>query len=511
MHRIQIMTFETSTNTLDAISADVAIVFALSKKKGESVTYDPLASFTQLDSTLNGQLTKAVTIEQFKGKKGQIVSIIPQNNIAPSRVVVIGLGEKKELVLDDIRNVMGSFAKKMRISIDSASIVIPSKNEIGFDNPEVIFHIAEGLLLGTYTFNKYKKVEKNDREFATFIFAQQEKQREVKDIVEKARLYFDATKLARDLVNEQPAIATPTFLAKLAQDIAKSSPQISCTIYDKPQLEKMGMEAFLGIARAADTPPKFIHLEYTPEKTSSKEKLAIVGKGITFDSGGINVKPGDHMMDMKMDMSGGAAVLGIFSVIAKIEPSFPVVGLIAATPNLISGTSLVPGDVVRAYNGKTIEVLNTDAEGRVTMADSLSYAVKQGATRIVDFATLTGACMVALGEDITGLFANNKEFADDIKNAAAYEGEKVWELPLEKTYKKLNKSEVADIANIPSSRYGGAVTAALFLEEFVDNKPWVHMDIAGPAFSSKGSDLGPKGATGFGVRMILRLLEKLKN
>jgi leucyl aminopeptidase len=184
-------------------------------------------------------------------------------------------------------------------------------------------------------------------------------------------------------------------------------------------------------------------------------------------------------------------------------------GLIAATPNLVSGTSLVPGDVVKAYNGKTIEVLNTDAEGRVTMADSLSYAVKQGATHIVDFATLTGACVVALGEDITGLFANNKELAQQIKHAAELEGENVWELPLTKEYKKMNKSEVADIANIPNSRYGGTITAALFLEEFIDNKPWAHLDIAGPAFSSHGSELTTKGGTGFGVRLMLKLLEEL--
>ena len=211
-------------------------------------------------------------------------------------------------------------------------------------------------------------------------------------------------------------------------------------------------------------------------------------------------------MDMKMDMSGAAIVLAVFSVISKIKPDFPVIGLIAATPNLISGTSLVPGDVVKALNGKTIEILDTDAEGRVTMADSLSYAVKQGATEILDFATLTGACMVALGDDITGLFSNNRDLAERVKKAAFDAGEKMWELPLEKQYKEMNKSEVADISNIPNSRYGGAITAALFLEEFVDGKPWVHMDIAGPAFASKHNDFGPKGGTGHGVRTVLNLL-----
>jgi len=261
------------------------------------------------------------------------------------------------------------------------------------------------------------------------------------------------------------------------------------------------------VARASDTPPKFIFLEYKPENSKSKEKLALVGKGITFDSGGINVKPGDHMEDMKMDMSGAAVVLSVFSVISKINPSFSVIGLIAATPNLISSSSLVPGDVVKAMNGKTIEILNTDAEGRVTLADSLSFAVKEGATKIIDLATLTGAIMAALGTEITGLFSNNKDLAASIKKAAEEAGEKVWEMPLEKEYESMNKSEVADIANIPNTRYGGSITAALFLQEFVDSKPWAHLDIAGPAFSSKSSDIGSKGGTGHGVRTVLNLLK----
>ncbi len=268
----------------------------------------------------------------------------------------------------------------------------------------------------------------------------------------------------------------------------------------------MGMDAFLGVSRAAQTPPKFIFLEYKPEKSRSNEKLALVGKGITFDSGGINVKTGDGMSDMKMDMSGAGVVLSVFSVITRIKPDYPVIGLIAATANMISGQSLVPGDVVKAMNGKTIEILNTDAEGRVTLADSLSFAVRQGATKIIDLATLTGAAMIALGPDISGLFSNNSELAEQIKKSAKLAGEKVWEMPLVKEYKQMNKSEVADIANIPNSRYGGTITAALFLQEFVGDKKWAHLDIAGPAFLTKSSDISPKGGTGYGVRTMINLL-----
>lgn len=503
------MKFEFSTNTLDSLSSDIALVFTFSQKKNNKTNLKPLESFKQVDSTLEGQITNSAKIEQFTGKKGELLSLIPQKKVLPSRIIVLGLGNKKDFETGDFRKLMGAFAKKVKNSVDSVSIVLPSKEEIGLEKNISAYLIYEGLLLGAYTFGKYKKQEKSEHTLETIIFAQQEKDLSLTKALKNTELYYKATRLARDLVNEQPAIATPTYLANLAKDIAKSSPLINLKIIEKAEAEKMGMEAFLGVARASDTPPKFIVLDYKPKKSKTKDKWALIGKGITFDSGGINVKPGDHMMDMKMDMSGAATVLSIFSVIGELQPEVSVMGVIAATPNLISGKAIVPGDVVKAYNGKTIEILNTDAEGRVTMADSLSYAVKQGATKIVDLATLTGACMVALGEDIAGLFSNNKELTEQLKTAAEYEGEMVWEMPLPKEYKKMNKSDVADIANIPNSRYGGAITAALFLEEFVNKKPWAHLDIAGPAFASKPSELTTKGGTGFGVRLLLRLFQNI--
>ena len=499
------MKFEFSSNPLEKISSDVALVFAFAGGKKQK-SYIPLESFTKIDTLLDRQLAKVALLENFTAKKGEMIKIIPQRVIAPSQIVVLGLGEKKDFSLTNFREVIGSFAKSMHLKIDSASVSLPHTKESGIEISESLHAFVEGAQLGTYVFLKYKKEETKERKFANVIIAGQEETKSLKDITQKAQLYSQATILARDLVNETPTIATPTYLAKLAQDIAKSSTQITCTIYSKEEAEKMGMEAFLGIARASDTPPKFIHLEYTP-KRASKEKIAIVGKGITFDSGGINVKPGEHMNDMKMDMAGAAAVLGVFSVIDAIAPETTVIGLIAATSNMISGASIVPGDIVRAMNGKTIEIGNTDAEGRVTLADSLSYALKQGATQIIDLATLTGACMVALGHDISGLFSNDKALAEKVVTAATAEGEKMWEMPLDKDYKELNKSEVADISNIGQDRYGGAITAALFLEEFVDGKPWVHLDIAGPAFSAKGNKLSPAGGTGFGVRSMLKLLD----
>ncbi|MCL6096096.1 MAG: leucyl aminopeptidase [Patescibacteria group bacterium] len=507
------MEFEFSDNALSKISADAIIVFAFQNEKGKTQKYQPLTDFQALDKELKGVLSKSADVSKFTAKRGEMLNIFPQTGVLASWIVVVGLGKKNEFVANDLRLALGRFAGAIKKKIDSVALSLPLEPDTSLSVSLTAQLVGEGLILGSYEFNKYQaKEEKGEKILSTVIFSKASA-KGAKEGIEKAKLYARATILARDLVNEQSSLATPTFLAELALSIAKKDKNISCKVYDKEEAKKLGMGAFLGIAKASSTPPKFIHLEYKPEKTHSassgqvnKEKLAIVGKGITFDSGGINVKGSEHMKDMKMDMAGAAIVLSVFSVISAIKPDFAVIGLIAATPNSISGTSLVPGDVVSAMNGKTIEILDTDAEGRVTMADSLSFAVKEKASRIIDFATLTGACMVALGNDITGLFSNNRDLAEDVKKAAFSAGEKMWELPLEKDYKDMNKSEVADIANIPNSRYGGAITAALFLQEFVDGKPWAHMDIAGPAFSAKANDLGPKGGTGHGVRTVLNLL-----
>ena len=496
------MQFEFSDNPLDKISADAILVFAFQTEKQPKL----FSSFKKFNSKLQTDLNKAIETAKFTAKRGETLNFYLEDNSLAKSVVILGLGKKSEFIADDLRRSVGSFAGKMKKKIALVTLELPSEDETSLSAFLTTQMIGEGILLGGYEFAKYKTKEKNDKELSVVIISSPVSTK-AKEGIKKAKLYSSATILARNLVNEQSAIATPTYLANLALSIAKKDQKhISCKVFNKEEARKLGMEAFLGIAKASETEPKFIFLQYNPDKILKKEKLAIVGKGITFDSGGINVKIGDHMQDMKMDMAGAAIVLAVFSVISEIKPQFPVIGVVAATPNMISGKSLVPGDVVKAMNGKTIEILDTDAEGRVTMADSLSFTVKEGATKILDFATLTGACMVALGNDITGLFSNNQDLTAEIKKAAFEAGEKMWELPLEKEYKEMNQSEVADISNIPNSRYAGAITAALFLEEFVNNKPWAHMDIAGPAFITKSNDLGPKGGTGHGVRTVLNLL-----
>jgi leucyl aminopeptidase len=495
------MQFEFSANSLNKISTDAIIIFAFQPEKQAKL----LSSFKQLDSKLQNSLNKAIQTADFKAKRGETLNFYLEEDSLAKSIIVLGLGKEKEFIADDLRRALGSLATKTKGKISSIALQIPANDEIALAQKEAGQLIVEGLILGSYEFDKYK-TEKAEKILTTVIISGANSAA-VEEGIEKAKIYSEATILARDLVNEQAAVATPTYLADLAVSIArKDSKHITCKVLGRKEAEKLGMEAFLGIAKASETEPKFIVLEYTPDKSPNKEKIALVGKGITFDSGGINVKTGDGMIDMKCDMSGAAVVLGVFSVISKIRPSSKVLGIVAATPNMISGNSLVPGDVVKAINGKTIEILNTDAEGRVTMADSLSYAVKEKATKILDFATLTGAAMIALGTDVTALFSNNQALVQDIKNAAFDAGEKMWELPLLKDYKELNKSEVADIANISNTRYGGTITAALFLQEFVANTAWAHLDIAGPAFLAKANDLGPKGGTGHAVRTVLNLL-----
>jgi len=498
------MNFEFSGSSLDKVSAGASVVFAFETKLAPELTQES----SKLDKLLKGIVLKEIKDENFKGKLGEILSVKTSGKIFAPKIYVLGLGKKEEFGSSEFRVAFSHLVKKTKGKISSIVLLPLNSKEANFGSEVQSQMVVEGLLLGNYRFLKYKADDKKEKELETIIFAgcNTDIQAKIKDGVKRGEIFAKATKLARDLVNEPAAVANPTYLANLALEIAKKSKDVRCIIYNKEQVKKMGMGAFMGIAQAADTEPKFIHLEYAPGKVATKERIALVGKGITFDTGGISLKGDEHMANMKMDMAGAAAVLGVFSVISELRPKMTVMGLIAATPNMVSGKSTVPGDVVTALNGKTIEILNTDAEGRVTLADSLSYAVKKGATKIIDLATLTGAAEVALGTDITALFTNNRKLEEEIKGASAKAGEKVWSLPLEKTYKEMNKSDIADIANIPSSRYGGAITAALFLEEFVNAKPWAHLDIAGPAFAEKDFALGSKGGTGFGVRTLLNLL-----
>ncbi|RJQ33629.1 leucyl aminopeptidase [Candidatus Parcubacteria bacterium] len=448
--------------------------------------------------------------ENFLAKKGQSLVITDDTQT----VILLGTGIKKKLSVEDWRQLAGQMIAHLR-KIKAKKISLHASHWLKGNKDVSLLGqaIAEGLDLANYSFDKYKKADKNKINpniEELIVYLEDKHKNDFSHGFEYGSYLAWGTTKARDLVNEPANHMTPSFLAEQAQEIAALNKNITVKILDKEQIAKLKMNAFLAVDKGSIEDPKFIHLKYKPN-VKAKDKIALVGKGITFDSGGLSIKPGEAMEQMKIDMAGAATVIGLFSVIAQVAPKVEVHGIIAACENMPSGSAIKPGDIVTNMQGKSIEIANTDAEGRVTLADSLAYAQKQGIKQVVDLATLTGAVMVALGPDYAGLFANDAKLANDILTFADRAGEKMWQLPLPKEYKKLNQSKVADIRNIPSTRYGGAITAALFLEEFINkDTKWAHLDIAAPAYAERPVNIyTPLGGVGFGVRTLLEWLKNM--
>lgn len=453
------------------------------------------------------QLVQRFEREEFVGKKGEVFSFELQQTM----IIFYGTGCEKKIEPDDFRQVAGfvsRYAHKnhaQNVGVDFSRII-----KFGEDKKYYAQAFAEGFYLGAYSFHKYKSKKDIDIKVQTLSFFLASNVKKTWNLFwERGVLFAQATILARDLVNEPAATMTPSLLADIALSIAKKDKQVKVKILDKEQVTQLGMKAFLAVDKGSDEPLKFIHLVYQPQG-KTKTKIALVGKGITFDSGGLNIKVGDGMTDMKIDMGGAATVLGVFQVLSQLNIKAEVHGIIAACENMPSGKALRPGDVVTNMQGKTIEIGNTDAEGRVTLADALAYAQKQDVDTIVDLATLTGACVVALGSSYAALYANQEHLAKSLLVAAAGSAEKIWQMPLVSEYKELNKSQIADIRNIANARGGGSITAALFLQEFIENKvAWAHLDIAGPVYAEKEINFyTPVGGVGFGVRTLLTWLQK---
>jgi leucyl aminopeptidase len=448
--------------------------------------------------------------ENFKGTKGQIFAIHDDKQV----VVFIGTGQAKKLSSEDIRQTAGLIIAYLR-KYKASKIGLVAKHWLkGTSDIGLLAQaLAEGLLLASYNFDKYKKEDKESikldiKEIYIYLLASQKAK--FTRFWELGKSLAEGTILARDLVNEPAGVMTPQFLADTATSIAKNNKNITVKILEEEAIKKLKMNAFLSIARGSEEKLKFIHLVYKP-KAKAKDKIALVGKGITFDSGGLNIKPWEGMHDMKLDMGGAATVLGVFQALAVSNPKVEVHGIIAACENMPSGSAVKPGDVVRNMQGKSIEIAHTDAEGRVTLADSLAYAQKQGITKIVDLATLTGSVIAALGSQYAGLLSNNNKLAKDILKTAEYSGETMWQLPLAPEYKDMNKSKVADIRNISNTKGGGVIMAAWFLEYFIEEGiEWAHIDIAGPAYIEKSiNSYTPVGGAGFGVRTLLNWLRSI--
>jgi leucyl aminopeptidase len=456
-----------------------------------------------VDKALGGAISDLIGKGEFKGKFGEVGIVHTLGKLPARMVAVAGLGRQQDFNLDKIRGVAGGFCRSLRKLNCHRIATILHGAGVGGVEPEASGEaITAGAILGLYDFSKYKRRDYEDIGEMLILGREESKIAVVERGVHKGRIMAEATCLARDMVNEPANHMTPSRMADIAKEIADKH-RLELDVFDLEDMEAMGMGGLLGVAKGSQEPPKLITLSYRGDERSEKA-VGFLGKGITFDSGGISIKPSEGMGDMKDDMAGGAAGIAALSAIAQLNPKVNVTAVVPATENLPSGTALKPGDILKAMNGKTIEVMSTDAEGRLILADALSYAVKQGLSPLVDLATLTGACRVALGNGYSGAFTNNQELLNEVIRAAEKSGEKLWQMPMPEEYKEQNKSEIADVKNT-GNKYGGAITAALFLSEFVDNTPWVHIDIAGTSLSSKESGYVVKGATGVGVRTLIEL------
>jgi leucyl aminopeptidase len=463
----------------------------------------PSGATASVDKALDGAIGSLISRSQIKGKADD-VSIVHTLGKLPARIVAVaGLGKRQDVNVDRIRRAAGQSCRALRkLSCRKIATILHGASMSGIGVEPSAGAITEGALLGLYTFNRYKKPDYEDIEQMLIVAKEGEKVPTIRSAIGKAKIVASATNLARDMVNEPANWMTPSRMADIAKEIAGKY-NLEFGALDREDMETMGMGALLGVARGSNQPPKLITLTYKGDERS-KKSLGFLGKGITFDSGGISIKPSEGMEDMKADMAGAAAVMTALGAIGQLKPRINVTAVIPATENLPSGTALKPGDILKAMNGKTIEVITTDAEGRLILADALSYAVKQRLSPLIDLATLTGACRIALGILYSGVFGNNQNLVDKVLKAAERTGERMWHMPTPEEYKEQIKSEIADIKNT-GDRYGGAITAALFLAEFVDNTPWVHLDIAGPRLSVKENGYMVKGATGFGVRTLVEM------
>ncbi len=465
------------------------------------------------DEKTNQRISAKLKQREFSGKEGELVSV--DVDTPYKTAVVVGAGKEKEFNLIKWRNLLADTFRYCRAH-KLTSVTVSYFDILGKNYFAVGQNLAVALYLANYDFDFYKSEEakKKSKRIINLAFSGgpllTSQVKVVQEGIEYGKLLAEGIYLTRDLVNQPASHVHPDTLEEQAITIAKESKgKIKVEVLDENECRKLGMGAYLGVAQGSEQPPKFIVLHYA----GVGKKICLIGKSITFDSGGLSLKPPEHMETMKMDMAGGATVLGIFKILSRYDVPAEVYGILPACENMPSGHAMKPGDIVTALNGKSIEVLNTDAEGRLTLADTLSYAEKYlKPEMMIDLATLTGACIVALGKNITGMFGNDQKTLDSLEKAANTEGEDLWPLPLYKYYAKSLKSPVADLKNIGGGKYsGGAITAALFLSDFVDKTKWIHLDIAGPAFNeNEPYGVVNHGGTGWGVLMILSFLSRLK-
>jgi len=458
-----------------------------------------------IDKLCKRRLSELFGTGDFKGEAGQTSLLYAPENSNIKRILLVGLGKKDELSTEKVRRAFGTAAKFLnKKKIKKAVCFLPG-NLISKNNG---IAAAEGAILSIYNFNSFKTDDKNNKKTLselTFFESEKTKYSEFKKGLKEGRILAEGVCYARDLANTPPNTATPTFLANQAKKFSKET-GLKCTIFDKAKLEKMKMNALLGVAKGSKQPPKMMLMEYKSGKKGAKT-VALVGKGITFDSGGISLKPSKKMEEMKFDMCGAAAVMGTMKIISELKPPVNVVGVVVTCENLPGGNALKPSDVIKTYSGQTVEVINTDAEGRLVLCDALSYTSKKiKPSGMIDLATLTGAVVVALGHYASGMLGNERSLLDKVKKAGDDSGDMVWELPIFDEFEDHLKSKTADMVN-SNGPGGGTIYGACFLQKFVGDTPWVHLDIAGTAWGVEERSYIPNGGpTGVGVRLLSRLV-----
>ncbi len=495
------MAVQLITQDYTAVTADWLIVGVFGEEPFSAAVSD-------LDEALGGQLARMRESEDLTGKLAETVALYDAPNIAPHRVLMLGLGKSDELDLATLNKAVMTAARQVSTKeTPTVAIGLPGTENSGFSPADQWEAAVTALIVGCVGQGIYQnEPQRFSFDNITVVIAPQDDEEAIGAALQRGEAIADAINITRDLVNQPAQDIYPESFAAEAEELAAEY-GMTCEIFDEDRLRQEKMESLLGVARGSERAPRMVILEHRGAGDDSPT-LYLCGKGVTFDSGGLSLKPSAGMLDMKMDMAGAATVLGAMTAIARLKLPLNVVAMMGLVENMVSGLSYKLGDVLTARNGTTIEVHNTDAEGRLVLADVLSYAADHNADYIIDLATLTGACMVALGQDVVGAFSNDQTWCDAVVTAARDRGELVWQLPTYDLYADLLKSEVADVKNI-GGKWGGAITAAKFLEKFVGDCKWVHLDIAGPAFAEKSQPHQEGGATGVMVRTLVEVAGRL--
>ncbi|MCP9448178.1 MAG: leucyl aminopeptidase [Nitrospira sp.] len=498
---MKIMKVDVRVGRLASEATDVLVLFQC---EGADLSEQETAA---LDKAMGGSISDLLRSKEFEGKTAELVLLHTHRKIPAKRLLLVGLGKKDSLGLDTIRQALGHAVKRVRqVKAASFTAAVPTVTPSDSTAIDVAQAMTEGAILGAYQFTAYRSepTPGPDIRSMTLLASQQSDVRPLSEGVRRGVAAAEAAVFVRDLCNHPSNIMTPSKIAEEAKAVAKET-GVSLKILERKDMAKLGMGALLGVARGSHEPPKFIILEYHGARKKNDRPIVLVGKTITFDTGGISLKPSENMEHMKADMTGGAEVLATVRAAARLKLPLNLVGLLPATENMPGGGAMKPGDIVKTLSGKTVEVQNTDAEGRLILADGLAYAARYKPAALIDVATLTGACVIALGQFAIGMFGTDDTLKESLRKAGQRSGERVWEMPLWEDYFEQLKSDVADMRNI-GGRGAGMITAALFLSKFAGDWPWVHLDIASTDWSERERAYLPKGPTGIGTRLLIQYL-----